>query len=143
MCGRWRKSRGSPMADKTPKFHPINLGPLPHDRVSAVLGVVMAEGIVHYSAQAQMHSYERHPDTFHLCEPFLAMAVASPTYIGQGPKYKDIAFEHVFRAPGELNVLVAIMLRTCNYGLYRIQSVYPIDLPNIMRRVRKGFLTEM
>ena len=131
------------MANK-PKFHPINLGPLPHDLVSAILRLPMAQGIVHYSAPAQMHSYQRHPDTFHLCQPFLAMAVAQPSYIGQAPGHTADGFEHVLCAPDdEINVLVAITLRPCNMGLYRVRSVYPLDINTVLRRVRKGFLTKL
>lgn len=132
------------MAVEPPKFYPINLGPLPNGKVSDALGLPMAEGIVHYSATAQYHSYERHADTFHLCEPYLAITVANPTYIGQAPRYKHDGFEHIYRVPGDqVNVLMAITLRPSNDGSYRVNSVYRIDFNTIMRRLRKGFLTEM
>lgn len=127
-----------------PQFTSIILGPLPHEMVATALGTIVAEGVVQFTASAQMHAFKEHAHDFMICQPYLAQAIAVPTYIGQRPHHKAKGFEHVLRVShAGIFVLVAITLRPSNGGVYFVKSVYPIGQATVLNRVGKGFLTEL
>jgi len=101
-------------------------------------------GPVQFSIAAQKHALGNHPDAFHVCEPFLAETVASPTYVGQGPEHKNKGFELVLSVKQKsLLVLVAIHLKPMKDGTYIVKSAYPINSGTLERRLRKGFLVKV
>jgi len=127
---------------RRPKFSLLNLGPLPHDLVAGILNTPMPNGLVHFTAGAQWHSYQRHGEEFLSCHAYLAQTVAAPTYVGQAPHHRLQGFEMVLDVPnGDLRVLMALTLRPCNEGIYNVKSVYPIDENKLARRLRKGVLS--
>lgn len=127
-------------AGPRPRFQLLNLGPLPHERVSKLLNIPMPEGVVHCSAGAQFHAWRRHGVEFLACHAYMSQTVTAPTYIGRGPRQND-GFEMILEvANNGPRVLVAVLLRPSNAGVYQVTSCYPIDKNTISRRLRKRFL---
>lgn len=123
-----------------PRFKLLNLGPLPHEDVGSVLRQPMPEGVVHCSVGAQIHAYKKHGEDFMVCHAYMSQVISAPDYIGRGPNQAD-GFEMILEAPNEGHgVLVAVLLRPSNDGIYGVKSCYPIDFASIDRRLRKNFL---
>lgn len=101
----------------------------------------MPEGVVHFTSAAQQHAYDRHGEEFLRCHAYVAQTVSNPTYIGYRARAQPDGFEMILSVPaGGMNILTALTLRPCNYGIYRIKSVYPVDNAKISSRLRNGFL---
>lgn len=125
------------------RFPSLVLGPLPHQRIGTLLGRPLSAGVVHCTAGAQKHAYDRHGPAFLRCHAYLAQVVSSPTYVGQGPHQRG-GFELILEVPMDgLSILMALTLRPSNAGIYYVKSVYPVDFNKIDRRLRKGFLKRM
>ena len=128
------------MAIVIPTFKPLVLGALPCVQLQKA-GLLLAEGDVHFSISAQKHAYRNHPDTYMSCAPFLSETVLNPTHVGQSPHHAENGFEIVREIKEEgLILLVALLLKPTNRGVYQVTSTYPIDANKLDRRVRKNFL---
>ncbi len=118
----------------------LDLGPLPAAKINDALGLELADAVVHFSARAQQHAHDRHPDDFDVCLRHIERVVATPDYIGQGPGQAD-GFELIGEAhQDQAIVLVAIKVRPDRSGRYIVASTYLIDRNKLERRVREGFL---
>jgi hypothetical protein len=121
-------------------FRPLNLGQLPVAKIRECLGIRLQAGMTVFSAKAQTHAYQRHPDDFEICLSQIAAVVRAPDFVGQGPHQND-GIELIGRSNQAKNfVLVAVKLRPDRRGNYVIASTYLVDKHKIERRLRKGYL---
>lgn len=105
------------------KYPELNLGLLPASTVNAALGTEMVTALVRLSRQAHRHIAEDHPNDYAVCIAALPAAIATPSFIGQGPGHTR-NFELVrrmTRADGRA-ILVAISLDLDTGGAYRVVS---------------------
>lgn len=125
-----------------PKFRHLVLGPLPTAALGKA-GILLGEGEVHFRIPAQKHAFNRHPDTFMSCVPFLSETVVTPTHVGQSPRHANDGFELVREIKhAGLIVLVSVFIKPSNNGIYGVTSTYPIDRSKLEARLRKGHLVE-
>lgn len=131
---------GPKVNQQRPIFKPLVLGPLPSAQL-AKARILISDGEVHFSIPAQRHAYNRHPETYMSCAPFLSQTVLDPSHVGQAPDHAGTGFEIVREIKEEgIIVLLAVVLRPTNAGIYHVSSTYPIDRNKLERRVRKGYL---
>ena len=120
-----------------PRYPSIDLGPLPVEMINATLGTELEPGRARLSAQAHRHVAEDHPDDYAACIAALPLAVAEPSFVGQGPGHTR-NFEmvrRIARADGRV-VLVAIGLEMDEKGEYRVRSCYLISAETVDERRR-------
>lgn len=120
-----------------PRYPPIDFGPLPVDLINAILGTELEPSRVRLSAQAHRHIAEDHPDDYATCIAALPLAIAEPSFVGQGPGHTR-NFElvrRVARADGPA-VLVAIGLEMDDKGEYRVRTCYLISAGKVDERRR-------
>jgi hypothetical protein len=117
----------------------LNLGPLPVALINRTLGRQLRPGPVVFRAAEQDHAHERHGADYLRCLPFVGLAIASPTFIGQSPRHPE-GFELVKVTSDGLHVLVALAVVADGSGAYPVQSLYPISKSTAMRRLRKSHL---
>jgi hypothetical protein len=99
------------------------------------LGLVLLPGIVHFSARAQDHAFEKHGDEFLRCRDALEATIAFPHYVGQGPQHVD-EFELV-RKLGADYTLAAMSTRRDDEGRYLLLSLYRIDEGTVITRLKR------
>ncbi|WP_146200190.1 hypothetical protein [Ochrobactrum soli] len=122
------------------KFRPLTLGQLPVEALKQ-FGLELTAGHVAFTIPAQKHAFERHPDTYMSCLPFLSQTVTEPTHVGQSPNHTDGGFELVREVTESgLIVLVAVLIKPTKKGIYLVKSTYPIDYNKLGNRVRRGHL---
>ncbi|WP_037377574.1 hypothetical protein [Sinorhizobium americanum] len=125
---------------KRDKLKPLVLGKLPIDALKKA-GIAVGGGDVVFSIAAQKHAISRHAHEFKMCRPYLALAVNSPTHVGQGPEHKNLGFELIYeQVDGDIIVLVAVHLEPRSDGTYIVKSAYPINRNTLERRIRKKFV---
>jgi len=119
---------------------PLDLGALPARRINDLLGLDLVVATVHFSARAQEHARQRHPDHFATCLRHLAAIVATPDYVGQSPGQTD-GFELIGEVlQDRAIVLIAIKINRDRTGRYIVASTYLIDRDKVERRLRKRLL---
>ena len=106
------------------KYVPRDVGPLPVATINLALGLTLKPGIAHFSALAQEHADDRHPDDFAICMDNIARIVRAPSYIGRGPKSL---------------VLIALKIEPDAKGRYIVSSAYRIDQRRLDTRIDKGY----
>lgn len=104
-----------------------------------MLGVELRPGPVIFRAAEQDHAHERHGADYLRCLPFVGLAIANPTFIGQSPHH-SAGFELVKVTGDGVHVLVALTFATDGTGAYPVQSLYPISKSTAIRRLRKNHL---
>lgn len=117
-----------------PKFVDLCLGSLPVEAINKTLGYDLEPGEVIFSAAAQKHAYQRHPNDFGRCLPFVGNSVLKPNYLGDDFKNHG-KIEMISRLPligGGL--LVALAIEPNGQGQYSVTSMYPIDDRKIENR---------
>jgi hypothetical protein len=117
------------------------LGALPVEAINDALGTELEPGEVHLSVRAHMHMARDHAADYPICVEHLALAIASPTYIGQAPKHGR-NFEIVRRIAREDGrvILVAIGLEPNAHGAYSVKSSYLLTAEVVERRRQVGTL---
>lgn len=123
-----------------PSYPALDLGPLPVDRINAVLDTELRPGRVRVSPVAHQHMAEDHAADYALCRPALLAAVASPTFIGQDPKHARnfVLVKRIGLTDGRA-VLVAIGLEAKS-GTYNVRTSYLIPERTISNRRAAGRL---
>ena len=123
----------------TKEFPALDFGPLPAERVNAVLGTELEEGPVHMSGLAHRHAARDHPDDYADYFRHVATVIADPTFIGQAPKHRE-NFEMIRRIPGGDGraLLIAVGVEMDEQGRYRVKSVYSITSAELERKRAKG-----
>jgi len=110
------------------------------DMINAVLGTELEPGPVILSAQAHYHIATDHAGDYALCKAALADALASPTFIGQGPKADNFELLRRINHPDGEVVLVAVSLAMDDDGAYRVRSAYLIPQFSVEARRQAGRL---
>lgn len=120
-------------------FPALDFGPLPVDRINAVLGTELEEGVVHMSGMAHRHAAEDHPEDYALYFEHVQTVIADPTFIGQAPKHRE-NFELIRRVPGGggVSLLVAVSVEPDDQGRYRVKSVYSLSVAKLETKRAKG-----
>ncbi len=121
------------------KLLELELGPLPHGELNRALGLELEPGPVVFTVPAQRHALQSHPNDFHSCLPFVALAVKEPSYAGDDFKNPG-KIELIRRMPDKQGLLVAIILEPDSRGRYRVASMYPIPQKVIDQRRQAGRL---
>lgn len=124
------------------KLSPLNLGPLPVDKLKA-FGIDADIGDVIFSIAAQRHAIRGHAEEYTLCLPYLERTVQTPTHVGQAPDHKNVGIELIYEhIADKVIVLVAVHLEPREDGTYIVKSAYPINRDKLERRIRKKFIIE-
>lgn len=122
------------------KYKPIDCGPLAVGLINDAMNWRLVPGRVHFSASAQEHAEDRHPEDFKLCVQHLDEIIRAPAWVGQGPKDRD-GFVMVRRIRSAKAVLlVAIKLKPDAMGRYILASTYRVAQHDVDVRVAKGYL---
>ncbi|WP_156382008.1 MULTISPECIES: hypothetical protein [unclassified Aureimonas] len=122
------------------KLTPLNLGPLPVDKLKD-FGIVAAPGDVIFTVAAQKHAIKGHAQEFALCLRYLDRAVQTPTHVGQAPQHKGVGVELIYEhVMDKVIILVAVHLELTPAGTYIVKSTYPIARDKLERRIRKKFI---
>lgn len=99
----------------------------------------LSPGSVHFSASAQEHADDRHPEDYALCVKNIAHILRAPDWVGQGPKDRD-GFVMVRRISSTKAILlVAIKLKRDDQGRYVVASTYRVTQHDADMRVSKGY----
>lgn len=116
------------------------LGALPTKLIFETLGIELENGLVVFSAAAQIHASRRHPAEFPQCLPFVGDIVTSPLYLGDDARNPG-KIECISRVPSlGSGVLVALSLEPDEKGRYHVTSIYPIGYSKIEARRSAGYL---
>jgi hypothetical protein len=121
------------------KYVPLDVGPLQVTTINLALGLSLKPGIAHFSALAQEHADDKHPNDFAICMDNIARIVRAPSYVGRGPKAKD-GFELIgeVKSPTSL-VLIALKIEPDEKGRYIVSSAYRIDQKRLDTRIDRGY----
>ncbi len=134
----------TPSHHRPSRYRAVSLGPLPVEAINRVLGTELEPGPVRLSAVAHRHMAEEHPDDYAACIAALALAIASPTFVGQAPKHTR-NFEIVKRVPrpDRRAVLVAVGIERDDAGEYRVRTCYLVEPEKVEQRRRNGTLRQV
>src|SRR5690349_6320665 len=110
-------------------WHTLRVGQLPLQEV-AKIGLNLEAGEVIFYAHAMKHTFEKQPWRRPICWPYLQLAVANPTHVGQQPKPAGTGFDLGYKLDDGQVVLVCISLTPAKKGVgvtYPVTSSYPLD----------------
>ncbi|MCW9036026.1 MAG: hypothetical protein OQJ97_17525 [Rhodospirillales bacterium] len=120
---------------------PLELGPLPIEKINRALSLELKPGNVILPIANQQHAMKRHPKEYPYCFPYVGAAIQNPMYIGDDHRNHG-KIELIGGLPGIKNrmLLVAINIEITDEGVYKVSSFYPVSRNKIDNRVRKKFL---
>jgi hypothetical protein len=124
---------------KTVVYRAKRLGPLPVEKINALLMLELEPGEAWLSQAAHRHIATDHADCYEICMEHIVRVVTAPTFVGQAPHHGG-NIELIGRIPmGDgKSVLVAVGLTPNNFGNYNVRSSYVIDEKDLDNRKRSG-----
>lgn len=114
---------------------------MPDDAIFRTLEIEMDPGDVKFSAPAQKHAMQGHPEDVPIIIPHLSQIISNPTYMGDDFKNPG-RIEIVSRIPGvDGAALVALTVeKNERDGFYHVCSSYLITQSELDKKRDKGVL---
>lgn len=122
-----------------PPYAARRIGPLPVDKINALLGLELEPGDAWLSRAAHRHIAVDHADCYDICMLHMERVLTNPTFAGQAPHRAD-NIELIGRIPNGngQSVLIAIGLVQNKFGTYNVRSSYVIDERDLDSRRSTG-----